>query len=146
MKSVLPKVLHRIAGETMLGHVLARADDLQPERICIVYGHGGEQVREAIRNPAIHWAIQSPPLGTGHAVMQALPHLQGEGITLILYGDVPLITTATLAVWSRARARESLPGLRNTYPIHRALVASCAMQPVAFKASSKMPMQRRRND
>ena len=97
MKSALPKVLHRIAGESMLGHVLARANDLQPERICIVYGHGGEQVREVFPNPSIYWAIQSPQLGTGHAVNQALPHLLGEGITLILYGDVPLITTVTLS-------------------------------------------------
>src|SRR5580765_3311856 len=96
MKSALPKVLHRIGGETMLGHVLARARELAPERICVVYGHGGERVREAQPDTRIHWALQQPQQGTGHAVMQALPHLQHGGVTLILYGDVPLILNNTL--------------------------------------------------
>lgn len=97
MKSALPKVLHRVAGEPMLGHVLSRARELAADRICIVYGHGGDQVRRAIPDVGLEWARQEPQLGTGHAVMQAIPHLMPDGVTLVLYGDVPLIQTRTLA-------------------------------------------------
>ena len=96
MHSELPKVLHRLAGQTLLGHVIARARRLQPERIVVVYGHGGEAVRAATPGEDIEWVLQSPQRGTGHAVMQALPHLSDAGPTLVLYGDVPLIGEATL--------------------------------------------------
>ena len=100
MKSALPKVLHPIAGKPMLQHVLATAQTLDPSSICVVYGHGGEQVRAqasiASSEPELHWAKQEPQLGTGHAVQQALPYLPADGVALILYGDVPLISAATL--------------------------------------------------
>ncbi len=96
MKSDLPKVLHPLAGRPLLSHVLKAADSLDPARICVVYGHGGDILPAAIARPDIIWARQEPQLGTGHAVQQALPHLDPEASVLILYGDVPLIRPETL--------------------------------------------------
>jgi bifunctional UDP-N-acetylglucosamine pyrophosphorylase/glucosamine-1-phosphate N-acetyltransferase len=100
MCSDLPKVLHPIAGKPMLAHVLDTARKLagvgNKARICVVYGHGGEQVREALAGDDLTWAKQEPQLGTGHAVLQALPHLDPAAPTLVLYGDVPLIRAETL--------------------------------------------------
>jgi bifunctional UDP-N-acetylglucosamine pyrophosphorylase/glucosamine-1-phosphate N-acetyltransferase len=96
MKSALPKVLQPLAGKPLLAHVLGAARQLQPNKICVVYGHGGDQVRAVIADPQLAWAKQAPQLGTGHAVLQALPGLPLDGITLILYGDVPLIRAETL--------------------------------------------------
>lgn len=101
MHSALPKVLHPLAGKPLLAHVLDAARQLDAERICVVYGHGGDQVRAALNAPDLGWAQQSPQLGTGHAVLQAMPYLSGESsaaapCTLVLYGDVPLIQAATL--------------------------------------------------
>lgn len=96
MKSDLPKVLHPLAGKPLIGHVLATADKLSPSRICVVYGHGGEALPEAIGRSELAWVRQEPQLGTGHAVQQATPHLDMAGICLILYGDVPLIQPETL--------------------------------------------------
>ncbi|GAB3262184.1 bifunctional UDP-N-acetylglucosamine diphosphorylase/glucosamine-1-phosphate N-acetyltransferase GlmU [Chitinimonas naiadis] len=96
MNSRLPKVLQPIAGKPMLGHVLDAGRALAAERLVVVYGHGGEQVLSAFQGQAdIRWALQAEQLGTGHAVAQALPEC-GEGVGLILYGDCPLITPATL--------------------------------------------------
>jgi bifunctional UDP-N-acetylglucosamine pyrophosphorylase/glucosamine-1-phosphate N-acetyltransferase len=77
------------------------ARELGAENICVVHGHGGEQVRAALDAPDLAWALQEPQLGTGHAVMQALPHLDiavspAPTFTLVLYGDVPLTRAATL--------------------------------------------------
>ncbi len=96
MHSNLPKVLHRLAGKPLLGHVIDTARVLSPSSINVVYGHGGDQVIKAFAAPDLNFALQEPQLGTGHAVMQALPHLDESQPTLILYGDVPLITAATL--------------------------------------------------
>jgi len=96
MRSDLPKVLHPIAGKPMLGHVLDTARQLGAARICAVYGHGGERVREALAADDLAWARQEPQLGTGHAVLQALPSIDATAATLVLYGDVPLIRAATL--------------------------------------------------
>ena len=76
--------------------MIAAARSLKPARICVVYGHGGEQVPAAFRDMGLNFAKQQPQLGTGHALKQALPHLDARKNTLVLYGDVPLITTATL--------------------------------------------------
>ena len=104
MRSDLPKVLHPLAGRPMLDHVLATARTLAPARICVVVGHGGERVRAGIAAPGVVWVEQSPQLGTGHAVMQALPHLAAGGTVLVLYGDVPLIGGDTLAGLAEAAA------------------------------------------
>jgi bifunctional UDP-N-acetylglucosamine pyrophosphorylase/glucosamine-1-phosphate N-acetyltransferase len=97
MRSDLPKVLHRLAGKPLLGHVLDTARSLAPSRIIVVHGHGGEAVEAALASPDLRWVAQTPQLGTGHAVMQAVPHLDDSVPTLVLYGDVPLVTAGTLA-------------------------------------------------
>ncbi|QOY62448.1 bifunctional UDP-N-acetylglucosamine diphosphorylase/glucosamine-1-phosphate N-acetyltransferase GlmU [Lysobacter sp. H21R4] len=97
MKSALPKVLQKIAGVPMLGHVLATARALEPAGIHIVYGHGGEQVRDAFRDHSgLLWTEQTERLGTGHAVRQAMPAVPQDARLLVLYGDVPLIRAETL--------------------------------------------------
>jgi bifunctional UDP-N-acetylglucosamine pyrophosphorylase/glucosamine-1-phosphate N-acetyltransferase len=97
MHSTLPKVMQPIAGKPMLAHVIAAARALRPTKICVVYGHGGDQVRTTNAETDLVWARQEPQLGTGHALLQALPLLPANGITLVLYGDVPLIRPATLS-------------------------------------------------
>ncbi len=96
MRSVLPKVLQPLAAKPMLAHVLDTARTLEARRIVVVYGHGGEVVREALDAPDLAWARQDPPQGTGHAVQQAMPLVEDGDTALILYGDVPLIGVPTL--------------------------------------------------
>jgi bifunctional UDP-N-acetylglucosamine pyrophosphorylase/glucosamine-1-phosphate N-acetyltransferase len=97
MHSKLPKVLHPLAGKALLAHVLDAARALQPTRLCVVYGHGGDAVRDAFAAPDVQFARQDPQLGTGHAVQEALPFLDAGARTLVLYGDVPLVRPSTLA-------------------------------------------------
>ncbi|QBY51936.1 bifunctional UDP-N-acetylglucosamine diphosphorylase/glucosamine-1-phosphate N-acetyltransferase GlmU [Cupriavidus oxalaticus] len=96
MVSDLPKVLHPVAGRPMLAHVLDTARALSPSRLVVVVGHGAAHVREAVAAYDVAFAEQAQQLGTGHAVMQALPLLDDSQPTLVLYGDVPLTTAATL--------------------------------------------------
>jgi len=96
MYSHKPKVLHALAGKPLVQHVLDCAATLRPQRVCVVYGHGGEMVPQAMAQYDAQFVIQEPQLGTGHAVQQAMPHLPDEGRTLVLYGDVPLIQHSTL--------------------------------------------------
>lgn len=97
MKSVLPKVMQPLAGRPLLRHVIETAKSLSAVRTLVVYGHGGDLVQQAFRNDALLWAEQVEQKGTGHAVQMALPQLpHADGHTLILYGDVPLTTAATL--------------------------------------------------
>lgn len=96
MHSARPKVLHRLAGRCLAQYVIESARALGARRICVVYGHGGEAVRESLAAPDLSFALQEPQLGTGHAVQQALPHIGRDGRVLILYGDVPLTRLATL--------------------------------------------------
>ncbi len=96
MFSVQPKVLHPLAGRPLISYVIATARALKADRICVVYGHGGEQVPQAINASDIAFVKQEPQLGTGHALQQALPHLGRAAMTLVLYGDVPLIRAVTL--------------------------------------------------
>ena len=95
MKSSLPKVLHKLAGRSLLQHVLHTAGALGADRIITITGHGAEQVEAAVQAPHLQFVRQMPQLGTGHAVQQAVPALHAEGTTLILNGDVPLITAHT---------------------------------------------------
>ncbi|MBU3672483.1 MAG: UDP-N-acetylglucosamine diphosphorylase/glucosamine-1-phosphate N-acetyltransferase [Sinobacteraceae bacterium] len=97
MKSDLPKVLQPLAGKPLLRHVIDTARQLQPESLHVVYGHGGERVREALATAGVSsWCLQAEQLGTGHAVQQALPALRDGDLVLILYGDVPLVSADTL--------------------------------------------------
>ena len=109
MHSDLPKVLHRLAGRPLLAHVLATARRLKPQRIVVVYGHGGRALPDAFAAiPDIAWVEQKPQLGTGHAVLQALPMLEQTVPTLVLYGDVPLIESSTLERLLAARPEVGL--------------------------------------
>lgn len=100
MHSALPKVLHRLAGRPLLEHVIRTARGLAPARICVIYGHGGEQVPNTLRADDLIFVKQEPQLGTGDALRQALPHLDSRKNTLVLYGDVPLLALATLKAMS----------------------------------------------
>ena len=122
MKSRLPKVLHRLAGRALLQHVLGSVAGLKARRIVVVTGNGAEQVEAAVarwRDPAMAAPVfvrQEPQLGTGHAVQQALPELPGDGTTLVVNGDVPLIETATLQRLLDACAGERLALLSVVMP------------------------------
>ena len=107
MKSALPKVLHPLAGKPMLGHVVDAARALKANRIVVVYGHGGEAVRDAIAGDDIEWALQAEQLGTGHAVAQAMP-LVDEQQVLVLYGDVPLTQPETLSAFVSLAGEKTL--------------------------------------
>ncbi len=96
MRSAQPKVLQKLAGRPLLRHVVDCAHALSAEDICVVYGHGGEQVQATIADETLRWSLQSEQLGTGHAVMQAMPETPDGNQVLILFGDVPLLRPETL--------------------------------------------------
>ncbi|MHB1143535.1 MAG: bifunctional UDP-N-acetylglucosamine diphosphorylase/glucosamine-1-phosphate N-acetyltransferase GlmU [Thiobacillus sp.] len=96
MRSNLPKVLHRLAGKPLLGHVVDTAHALGAAQTSVVYGFGGEAVPHALADDKLTFVLQAEQHGTGHAVKQALPHLADDSVTLVLYGDVPLTHTSTL--------------------------------------------------
>ncbi len=108
MQSDLPKVLHALAGKPLLLHVIDTARSLSPQRCCVVYGHGGDLVPQRLAADDLHFALQEPQLGTGHAVTQALPFLDDTQPTLVLYGDVPLTTSATLQKLVAAAGKDKL--------------------------------------
>lgn len=114
MQSALPKVLHPLAGKPLLSHVIDTARGLSPSKLCVIYGHGGAAVLEQLEKEKqvpgadISAALQEPQLGTGHAVMQALPVLDEAHPTLILYGDVPLTTAASLQRLVDAAGKDKL--------------------------------------
>jgi len=101
MKSRLPKVLHTVGGMPLLEHVIRNAQALEPAAIHVVVGHGSEQVRQALAQYNIDWVVQAQQLGTGHAVMQALPAIDDDSVVLVLYGDVPLTRLSTLQLLVR---------------------------------------------
>lgn len=109
MQSDLPKVLHPIAGKSMLAHVLDSARELEPEKVVVVVGHGAERVQQTFAQAELAFALQQPQHGTGHAVQQAVPELVGgdkeDDATLVLYGDVPLVQADTLRRLLEARGQ-----------------------------------------
>jgi bifunctional UDP-N-acetylglucosamine pyrophosphorylase / glucosamine-1-phosphate N-acetyltransferase len=108
MKSDLPKVLHRLSDKSLLGHVVDTARQLKPKALVVIYGHGGQIVPETLAAPDLLFAKQEPQLGTGHAVQQAVPHLDLSVPTLVLYGDVPLTKVSTLANLVAAAGKDKL--------------------------------------
>src|SRR5690606_7984261 len=98
MKSAVSKVVHPLAGRPLIEHVIRTAAVLEPATITVVVGHGADDVRAALANwPNVRFVVQSPQLGTGHALLQTEPVLAGQqGRVLLLYGDVPLLTVDTL--------------------------------------------------
>jgi len=96
MKSDLPKVLQPLAGRPLLKHVIDTARALEADDIHVVYGHGGERVRETLASENVSWALQAEQHGTGHALQQAMPGVPDDHLVLVLYGDVPLVQASTL--------------------------------------------------
>lgn len=96
MKSSQPKVLHKLAGKSLLQWAIEAALQVGAEKIHVVVGHGADQVKQAIDIPQVNWVEQREQNGTGHAVAQALPHISKDSTVAVLYGDVPLISAATL--------------------------------------------------
>ena len=109
MKSELPKVLHPVAGRPMLEHVVNTAEQLNPTAVHVVVGHGAQQVQQALAGYALNWVQQEQQLGTGHAVLQAMPAVADDSVVLVVYGDVPLIAATTLA--SLVDAAHTAPAL-----------------------------------
>ena len=114
MYSNTPKVLHQLAGKPMLARVVETAEQLNPDAIHVIYGHGGEQIRNALPDLPVHWVLQEEQLGTGHAVLQALPHISPQAQVLVLSADVPLIQAQTL---------RSLLECSQTTNIHQSVLA-----------------------
>ncbi len=96
MKSKLPKVLHKVQGRTMVDHVIDAAERAGAGDICVVVGHGAQEVKEALKDRNVKFALQEKQLGTGHAVMQAGDFIEEGADILVLYGDTPLITAETI--------------------------------------------------
>lgn len=97
MKSSLPKVLHTVGGKPMLQHVIDNAQTLSNSQVHVVIGHGAEKVKEILSDQSVEFALQAEQLGTGHAVAQAMPCVSDNGVVLVLYGDVPLTRSETMA-------------------------------------------------
>ncbi len=108
MKSDLPKVLQPLAGQPILAHVLRAAKALQADSIHVVYGHGGDRVREALAHEPVNWVLQAEQLGTGHAVAQAMPAIPDDHHVLVLYGDVPLVRAETLKNLAEQSSAQSI--------------------------------------
>ncbi|GAB1622277.1 bifunctional UDP-N-acetylglucosamine diphosphorylase/glucosamine-1-phosphate N-acetyltransferase GlmU [Agarivorans albus] len=104
MRSTLPKVLHKLADKPMVQHVIDTAKTLKPEAIHLIYGHGGELIKQQIQDPSLNWVEQAEQLGTGHAMQQAAPHFAPNQPVVMLYGDTPLISEQTIQ-----RLIEALP-------------------------------------
>ena len=108
MRSKLPKVLHAIAGKPMVEHVIDAAKNINAEAIHVVVGHGADLVRSRVNSSDIQWALQEQQLGTGHAVAQAMARVNEDAIVLVVYGDVPLVATETLAALVAAANQTTL--------------------------------------
>ncbi|MEK0428226.1 MAG: UDP-N-acetylglucosamine diphosphorylase/glucosamine-phosphate N-acetyltransferase [Pseudomonadota bacterium] len=108
MQSDLPKVLHALGGKPLLSHVIDTARQLSPSRCCVIYGHGGDAVPTRLASDDLHFVLQEPQLGTGHAVMQAAPVLNDDEPTLVLYGDVPLTSIGTLKSLAATAGKDKL--------------------------------------
>jgi bifunctional UDP-N-acetylglucosamine pyrophosphorylase/glucosamine-1-phosphate N-acetyltransferase len=116
MASDLPKVLQPLAGRPLLAHVIDTARSLNPAAIHVIYGHGGERVREAVPDAGISWVLQAEQLGTGHAVLQAMPAIPDDHTVLVLYGDVPLVLKSTLSNLAGRASASSLALLTAILP------------------------------
>ncbi|EKE83335.1 bifunctional UDP-N-acetylglucosamine diphosphorylase/glucosamine-1-phosphate N-acetyltransferase GlmU [Idiomarina xiamenensis] len=116
MRSALPKVLHPVAQKPMVEHVIDCASSLNADAIHVVYGHGGEQLKQALQHHRLNWVEQSQQLGTGHAVQQVQDYIQPQDRVLVLYGDVPLIRSETLQQLLQQAQQSALALLTVTLP------------------------------
>ncbi|RLV60851.1 UDP-N-acetylglucosamine diphosphorylase/glucosamine-1-phosphate N-acetyltransferase [Parashewanella curva] len=108
MRSDLPKVLHPIAHQSMVEHVIDTAHQLDARNVNLVYGYGGDKLKVAVTDDSLNWVLQAEQLGTGHAVAQANDHIDDKDTVLVLYGDVPLIQTQTLQALLEAKSDNGL--------------------------------------
>jgi bifunctional UDP-N-acetylglucosamine pyrophosphorylase/glucosamine-1-phosphate N-acetyltransferase len=108
MRSKLPKVLHQIAGKSLLEHVCQTSLQLENNKVFVIYGHGGEQVKEQLSMLNVSWIQQTQQLGTGHAVQQAEAEIKDDDIVLVLYGDVPLLKQKTIKTLLKNVSNQSL--------------------------------------
>ena len=108
MYSDLPKVLHTLAGKAMVQHVIDAANEMGANQVHLVYGHGGDLLKQTLRDDKLNWVLQAEQLGTGHAMQQAAPFFSDDEDILMLYGDVPLISVETLV---RLRAAKPQGGI-----------------------------------
>jgi len=108
MHSNLPKVAQPLGGVTLLDHVVQAAMELDDASVHVVYGHGGEAVQASHQHLKVSWVLQEQQLGTGHAVMQALPEIADKDLVLVLYGDVPLVRSVTLRRLTDSAAKGNL--------------------------------------
>ena len=108
MRSDSPKVLHALAGRALLAHVIECSREISADDICVVYGHGADEVQSAFAGEGIRWALQAEQKGTGHAVMQAMPETPDDNQVLILFGDVPLLLPQTLRRLMAATAEDEM--------------------------------------
>jgi bifunctional UDP-N-acetylglucosamine pyrophosphorylase/glucosamine-1-phosphate N-acetyltransferase len=146
MKSVQPKVLHAIAGKTIVDRVLEAAGSLQPSTTTLVLGHAAESVRNHFGNrPEVQTVIQEPQLGTGHALLQTAPVLRGrEGTVVLLSGDVPLLTAQSLRGLIETH-QQALPRQPSSLPSPNAPTATAGSfaRRAGLPASSRNGMPRR---
>jgi len=128
MKSGRAKVLHTLASRTMIGHVLATAGRLEPEKVVVVLANGMEDVEAEVAGAGLPTsiAIQDPQLGTGHALMAAKEQLPESGDILVLYGDTPLLTAGTLSCWPGSGRRKLRSLSSVSVRLIRAAMAVCA--------------------
>lgn len=96
MYSQKPKVLHTLAGKPMVSHVIDTCQEINVDKVHLIYGHGKEQMQATLANKPVNWVLQEQQLGTGHAVMQAAKHFADDEQIIVLYGDVPLISSQTI--------------------------------------------------
>lgn len=116
MNSDLPKVLHPVAGKSMLEHVVEKACVLSSEKPIVVYGYQGEKVQHALKHYAINWVPQKEQLGTGHAALQGIRIVPDDHSVLILYGDVPLISIASLKAFITKTPKNALGIITANFP------------------------------
>ena len=107
MYSDLPKVLHKVAGKPMVKHVIDTANQLGAENVHLIYGHGGELMRERLANESVNWVFQAEQLGTGHAMQQAMPFFRDdENVLMVYYRTVPGVEEGVVERFMNGRAKD----------------------------------------
>ena len=148
MVSQKPKVLHELGGKSLLARVIDTAQTLQPAAIHVIYGHEGDQILQALTDKPVHWINQTQQLGTGHAVMQAMPEIPQDAQVLILYGDVPLIESTTLVQLIQSATEHQalallLATLDNPFGMGRILRNNAGMIEAIVEEKDATPAQRK---
>jgi len=147
MQSSMPKVLHRLGGRALLQHVIDTAQHIKARRVVVITGHGAEQVESMLAaQSGLQSVRQMPQLGTGHAMQQAVPVLEDDGVTLVLSGDVPLIQADTLLALLTLCNNSHLALLTLQTPTPAGTAVFCATRSNRSQVllKKKMPAMRRK--